>query len=466
MLNFENELNPEAVASNEGTSVDTVEAAIAAYEAMGDTEMAMIKVDMLEKGAKILSDSISANDALVAKGYESEAGASPVVSGYEAVCVMLGVDGNAVAGFESDDGKKAEGLLKKIWDGIKKAAAVVWKAITDMFAKIKTFVSGLIGKGDTTGDVIEKAAEKADDKEKEVSEKDSELIAKDLAVLGLLDYEVVDSESISNMLGYQVEALKAVTDIDLVKGIDTLEREIKVLIASKDLKNDFEKVANKIKEPFETIVGKLPNVDNIKSAKVKKQIADKITKATKGAKDGETASTDIYTTGLTGSKLSVLLVTKYTKDGVDRIKATPLTLKLTDKELSEFIKSNKKMKTLKKSDLSALGKKYIDANKIVTNFNKIDVKKVSEKATSLLTDMEKVLERKFDKSLKDDTAMSPETYSNISKIIDNVKTYVNNVAPNVLKGASETAADITSSKVRGFIKKSLISKAEKTVKDL
>jgi len=344
-------------------------------------------------------------------------------------------------------------------------AKKVWDAIVVMYTKIKTFIMGLFSKGESTADELEKAAEKAPDKESELSDKDKELVAGDLVGLEFYGLDV-SAASIKTFVELQERVLTNTTDAKLVETIKDLSTDVS-LLANTDaakMKGELEKIVAGFSKTFSTVQTK----DSLSAyGKIaKKTVESAIAKLEKEFKDGKT-TVEFYQVGLTFKELIVIAKATNVNGDKTKFKSRTIKIKLDPKDIKTFVKENKKLKGLKKSEMLDLAKVYQSAGKTVKAFDKnVDAGVIAKAVKGILDDAEKAVDIKFDKAVKGKDSIDADTIKELKRYIDSVRNEIDVTFAQGLNAAAKTATDIANSPVKSYVRKSITKAAAKVADKL
>jgi hypothetical protein len=472
-------INPTRNSSGKYDDGDMVHAVIAAYEATNDTEQEMLTLQILSNSYDALSNAVETQSALVAKGYESAStgGVSPYEASVNAVATVLGISANSFsAGYEADAaaGKDGGGMLSKIMDAIISTAKSIYEFIKKQVIKVGNVFKSIFSSGKTTGDEIGKAVSNGEagsdtdvataEKELNADENAKHLVANDLSTIAILGGTEVNSDNIDTVIKAQG---------DLVKAIDKLNVKSKLLDVAKKVQVSAEKYLAAPADAtliaiFKDLIAELNGYSATytaitKSAKIADKVEEKKKKFASDAGDGATAA-DVLTilTKITWNTVEgVLVLVRENSRGGVTFKTKKLDLAPSKEEIKALGKGH--IKLAKSAELTKISTNLIaaakDAKPVMEDLEKnasSDGDVVDKILNGIKNDLNKQLtgNKIKDKSVNDKLA-------NVKDLSDALKGITTDIIPAITTGALATATSIVSSKVRSYVKHSLIKNLTK-----
>lgn len=386
----------------------------------------------------------------IAKGYEdADSSVDDEMLTVVAVGKTLGLgneDIDAVTtGYEES---KVSNFIKNIWEGIKKIAAKIWKALNDVINAMVNFVAGLFGKGMTTSEKIQKIV--SDLEEGKKTEKSADKLEKEVA------------QDINKRLQSVLFTDNALTAKTIVKNLErrqTIEESapaneatLKAVELVKNFSasvNDPEKLKEINKELVDAEVKAQSDLEKLQGKAGLDKVLSKYIEVKKNAKYLISEINDGYVN-------ITEVLTDEDKDGmINFSKVSTLKLTAQDSDLKNDVKvlSIDEMKTLQKA--------FEEQEKIAQDVIN-EAKKMLEGSKKLISETDKM----FDNAVKEidkieDKDVKVEVQKTLKAGLDLYRNVTSKIYPKQLKGIVATAKGVVDSKVVDYVKASASVYAEK-----
>jgi len=446
-MNLNDVLLPENNAGEPAivADLDTTGVTIAAYEAMNDVDMAMVKVDLLDRAYGALDNAEAAVAAGVTRGYEGLDEQGPSIA-LGVVCDILDVSADALAaGYESAGaGDKNKGVMTKIYEGMKKAITAVYEAIKKAVMAVVNFFKGLFKSGKDTASKILGIAD-GDVEETEISKEDAKIVRGDLKAVQMLGFDKYDVTSILAIIDLQKDIIEGYSKTKLEQAASAVSKiSNAVSKISKDKKS--------VDEMTALLVSAIaPYSEKSKSVNVgkaaKKLIDDTTASELKKVKDSD-ATCIVSPTLITFNKVKITFITHY-KDSKGVAQLNVLT-----KELPFTGKEDISVKSLSKTD----AKKVADELKSVTKLADSVLKNTTSDVEKIKKDIDAVISLAESK-LKD--GLDSDGQILLREAIKTVEKIAKDVVPVFTNGAVATAASVAKNKLEKYVEFSLAKKDKK-----